>query len=67
MSWIEKIQQKPQKIKLRIITITLLVIVTILIVLWIFTSKIGKTGPADTTLFKKISEGFENIKENFRK
>jgi uncharacterized membrane protein YqiK len=67
MSLIQKIQKKPQKTKNQIIVVIIILVVILMLVLWIFTSRIGKIEKPDTTLFKTMSKGFKDIKENFKK
>lgn len=67
MSWIEKIRQKPQKEKIRIIWATILAAVVLLIALWVITGRISKNTPKDTTLFETIGKGVKDIRDNYKK
>ena len=67
MGWIENIQKKPQAEKIRIIwTVTILAVI-FLIIIWVFTAKLTKNTPKDTTLFQTISKGIKDFKSNFKK
>lgn len=42
MNWIEKIRSKPREYKVRLMWIILVSVAVLLLIVWIFTSKIGK-------------------------
>ena len=67
MSWLTKIQNKSREQKIRIIWIAAIAGAVLLIVLWIFTSKIGETLPKDTSLFKEMGRGFKDIRDSYNK
>jgi predicted permease len=62
MTLIDKIRQKPQQEKVRLIWIICGVIGVIMIGIWIFTSNIGKPMPKDTSLFKTIKNSVKNLR-----
>ncbi|MCL5666436.1 MAG: hypothetical protein M1383_01565 [Patescibacteria group bacterium] len=67
MSLIDKIRQKPQEEKLRIIWTAAIAAAVALIALWALTAKYLVNKPKDTTLFQKIGEGIKGVQENFKK
>ena len=67
MSLLQKIQNQPQNVKLRIIWIVAIVVGLMLIVVWIISAKLHKNTAADTSLFKTIGQGFHNVKQNYNK
>ncbi|MFA5991099.1 MAG: hypothetical protein WC794_02560 [Candidatus Doudnabacteria bacterium] len=67
MSWIEKIQNKPQAEKMRIIWTAAVAIALLMIVVWIISARLNKNTPKDTTLFQTIGRGFKDVKNNFKK
>ena len=67
MSLIEHIRQKSHAQKVRLIWTIVIVSILMLIILWVFTSKISSTVPKDTSLFDTIRQGFHDIKDNYKK
>jgi len=67
MNIIEKLRQKPQAEKIRIIWTVIIISVILLIILWTLTSKIGKSGPKDTTLFQTFFRGVKDVGNNYKK
>lgn len=67
MSLIHKIRGKSQAQKIQIMIVVVILTAISLIALWVFTSKIGKATPKDTTLFRTLGRGLKDIKENFKK
>ncbi len=67
MNWLERIRQKPQREKLKIIWTVVVIVFVLLVLLWIVTSRISKNQTKDTTLFQTIGQGFHNIKANYHK
>ena len=67
MSWIEKIKQKPQAVKVRIIWTVSIIVVIFLIIVWVISLRFEKNVPKDTSLFKAIGQGIHNVKENYNK
>ncbi len=62
MNLIEKIRQKPQNEKVKLIWIVSGIVVLLMIGVWVFTSNIGKQMPKDTSLFKTIKSSIKNLK-----
>jgi predicted permease len=67
MSLIEKIQKKPQAAKVRLIWTITIVVVAIMIIVWVISSKFSKRTPTDTTLFQTAGQGFKDVQKNFKK
>lgn len=67
MNWIEKIRQKPQEQKIRLIWTVVIITAVLLIILWIVLARFQKSLPKDTSLFKAIGKGFQDIKNNYGK
>ena len=67
MQWLEKIRNKPHKEKVRLIWIAAIVMVIILVGLWVATAEIRKDVPKDTTLFKAVGQGVNDVIENYGK
>lgn len=67
MNWIEKIRQKPQEQKIRLIWFTVIASGIILIVLWIILARFDRSLPKDTTLLDTIGKGIQDIKNNYKK
>jgi multidrug resistance efflux pump len=67
MSWIEKIRQKPQEQKIRLIWITVIIAAIILIALWIITARFNKHIKTDSTLWQTLGQGINDIKNNYKK
>jgi len=62
MSWIENIRNKSHAQKVRLIWIICGIVVVIMVVVWVFTSKMRQDLPKDTSLFQTISRGIKNLK-----
>ncbi|MEK7617947.1 MAG: hypothetical protein AAB410_02270 [Patescibacteria group bacterium] len=62
MSVLDKIRNKPHAEKVRLIWIICIITGVILVVVWIFTSKINKNMPKDTRLFQSAKESIKNLK-----
>ena len=62
MSWLEKIRQKTHAEKIRLIWIICTACVILLALVWLFTSRIGKNMPKDTSLFKTITKSLKSLK-----
>lgn len=62
MDLIEKIRKKSQKEKIRLIKIICVVLTGLMLIIWIFTSKIGKNLPKDMKLFQTIKKGINNLR-----
>jgi hypothetical protein len=67
MNWIEKVRQKPQEEKIRLIKTAVIAAAIILAALWVLTSRFSKNTPKDTTLFQTIGQGIKDVRNNFRK
>lgn len=67
MSWVEKIRNKPQGEKMKIIWTIAVVIALVMIVIWVISARMAKKVPKDTTLFQTIGRGFKDLKNNFNK
>lgn len=67
MNFLEQLRQKPRAKKIKIIWTISLITAVLLLILWIYTSKIGKTGPKDMTLFETLKKGIRGIKENYKR
>jgi hypothetical protein len=65
MSWIEKIRNQPEEKRIRMIWIICSIIAGLFIILWFFTSKIGKFAPVDKTPIKSLDQGIEDFKNNY--
>lgn len=66
-SWLKRLQTLPRAKKIQFIWATIIIAVFLLALLWIFTSRIGKFAPADTTLFKTMINGIKDIKNEYEK
>lgn len=67
MGWLQSLQKKSHKEKLRIIWATAIVTACLLITVWIFTSHYSKTVPKDTSIFQVISRGFNDLGKSLKK
>ena len=67
MSWLEKIRQKPQPEKMRIIWTVTLIVGILLIIVWIISANYAQHGNNDTGFFKTIFQGIVDVKNNLRK
>jgi Na+/melibiose symporter-like transporter len=67
MSLIQKIQNQPQAVKLRIMWTVSVVVVILLIIVWVISSRFQKNVAKNTTLFQTIGQGIHNIKANYKK
>ncbi len=67
MNWIEKIRQKPQEQKIRLIWITIIVAAVVLLALWIILSRYSRSLPKDTTLFDTLGKGVKDLQDNYKK
>lgn len=67
MTWIEKVRQKSQEQKIRLIWITVIAAAVVLIILWIILARFSRNLPKDTTLFDTIGNGLKNLKDNYKK
>lgn len=63
MSWLEKIRNKPQAEKIRLIWIACAIAAALLIIIWILTSRLKRDLPKDTSLFQTISKAVKNLKK----
>jgi hypothetical protein len=66
MNWLEDIRNKPHHQKIRIIWTVTGIVCVFLIVVWIVSYKFARHVPADTTLFKTIGRGFNDIQKNYK-
>ncbi len=67
MSWLQKLQKKPQKEKIKIIWISVVCFGAFMIILWVLTSRIPQIKERDTTLFRIIGRGAKDVGDNFKK
>lgn len=67
MNLIEKIRQKPQEEKIKIIWLAVLIAAALLAALWAVTAKISKSTPKDISLFQTLGKGFKDIRDNYKK
>jgi hypothetical protein len=67
MKWLDKIRSKPEEERIKIIKIVLITTGTLLLILWISTTKITKGLPADLTVFQTLGRGFKDFKSNISK
>jgi hypothetical protein len=67
MSWIEKVRQKPQEQKIRLIWTVVILAAIALIILWIVLGRYSRSLPRDTSIFQTIGKGFKDVKENYNK
>jgi len=67
MNWLQKIQNKPQAVKLRIIWTVAVIVGILLIITWVISARYYKRTNKDTTLFQTIGQGVTDFKNNFRK
>jgi predicted permease len=67
MNIIEKIRQKPQAEKLKIIWTVAIITAILLIIVWIISARYYKRADKDTTFFQTIGQGIKDVRENFRK
>jgi len=62
MGWVDNIRNKSPKEKIKTIYIICGVVAGLMLIIWIFTSQIGKQGPINTSVFKAISQGYRDYK-----
>ena len=67
MSLIEKIRQQPQNAKIRIMWIVSIVVVVLLVLVWVISTRFQKNVAKNMTLFQTIGQGIHNIKESYKK
>ncbi len=67
MSIIKNIQNKPHAYKVRLIWLAVSLTIILMVVAWIFSANYSKSSEADTTLFRTISRGLKDIKNNYSK
>ena len=67
MGFIQKIQNKPQAEKIRLMWTVSIIIVILLLVIWIVTAKYQKNIAKDTTLFQSLNQSIHDVKNNFHK
>lgn len=67
MSLLQKIQNQPQAVKMRIIWIICIVVVILLILAWIFSSRFHKNTSKDFRVFQTIGQGILDVKNNYNK
>ena len=65
MSFIETIQKKSNTEKTRLIWIAVIVVAVLLLILWIFTTKIPKALPKDTSIFQTFGKGVHDIRQQY--
>jgi len=67
MGWIEGLQKKPHREKVRIIWLAAILTAVLLIAAWMFASRYHKNSPKDISVFQVISRGFNDISSSLRK
>ena len=67
MDWINKVRNKPQEEKIRIVWIVVIVAAVVLLGLWIILAHYSRSLPKDTTLFDTLGQGFKDIRDNYKK
>jgi hypothetical protein len=67
MSWVEQIQKKPQKEKIRIMWTVSITVVVLLLAVWVISTRFEKNVDKDTSLFQTLGKGFKDVKDNFKK
>ena len=67
MSWLEKIQNKPTGVKIKIVWVISIITVVLLIIVWVISYRFEKTQPPDTSLFQSIGQDIHNVKTNYGK
>ena len=67
MSLLDTIRKKSNAEKMRLLWIVVILAAALLVAAWILTAQISRTGPKDTTLFQTISQGLQNVKNNYKK
>ena len=67
MHLLESIRNKTPEQKMRIIWTIVAVAAVILILLWIFTSKIYSDSSADISIFHTIGKGVKDVQSSFKK
>ena len=65
MGIIEKIQNKPDSVKIKIMWVVSILVVILLIFIWGVSYNYRKNIPKDKTLFNTIGDGINNVKENY--
>ncbi len=66
MGIIERIRNQPRQARVRLVWIICIAVFVLLLALWIFTSKIGKPLPKDTSLFKTLYQGAKDVKDSYQ-
>jgi len=61
MGLLQKIRQKPEEQKIRIIWIICGIVIVLFLVLWGLTTQIGKGAKPDTSFFKTLNQGFKDL------
>ena len=67
MDWINKVRNKPQEEKIRLVWTVVIVAAVVLLGLWIILAHYSRTLSKDTTLFDTLGQGFKDIRDNYRK
>jgi hypothetical protein len=67
MKLIEHIQHLPQAKKLAIIWTVAVIVLVLMIIVWIISSRMQRNVAADTSLFQAIGQGIHNVKQNYGK
>jgi hypothetical protein len=67
MKLLEKIQAWPHPKKIKLVWALCLFAALFLVAVWIVTSRIGKTDPADTSFFHNFRQSILNIKRDWNK
>ncbi len=62
MSFLDNIRNKTHAQKVRLIWIICTACVILLALVWLFTTRIGKNMPKDTSLFKTITNSLKSLK-----
>ena len=67
MSLLEKIQNKPQAVKMKIMWTVAVIVVILMVIVWVISAHFQKNVSKDTSLFQTIGQGIHNIKANYKK
>ena len=66
MSWLEKIRQKPNNEKIKLIWIVCSITVAILIIVWIIVGGIKKDTQKDLRVFESVNQSFKEFSKSVK-
>jgi Na+/melibiose symporter-like transporter len=67
MNIIQKIQNQPQAVKMKIMWTVAAVVAILMIIVWIISAHFQKNVAKNTSLFQTIGQGIHNIRQSYKK